>query len=159
MSVTNILLLEQHLMPAYAHQPNLRPTNTLTNKKDTVCLMTSARNSCVCPYHLQPTKRFFSNSHHDECTSFLITQLPKNKRKLIPLVLRVHITEFNRTYLQQVHKINTNLSHSMNELAPIALWFSFKSHVFIWAVGFSNHDNCCQSQRIGKSIKGIFRVD
>ena len=26
MSVTNILLLEQHLMPDYAHQPNLRPT-------------------------------------------------------------------------------------------------------------------------------------
>ena len=27
---------------------------------------------------------FFSNSHHDKSTSFLITQLPKNKREFIP---------------------------------------------------------------------------
>ena len=159
MSVTNILLLEQHLMPDYAHQPNFRPTNTLTDKKDTVCLWPLPGTPAFAHTTYSPQNAFFPNSHHDECTSFLITQLPKNKRKLIPLVLRVHITEFNRTYLQQVHKINTNLSHSMNELAPIALWFSFKFHVFIWAVGFSNHDYCCQSQRIGKSIKGIFRVD
>ena len=26
----------------------------------------------------------FFNSHHDKCTSFLITQLPKNNRKFIP---------------------------------------------------------------------------
>ena len=50
--------------------------HTHTNKKDTVCLMTSA--------HL-------SNFHHDECISFLITQLPKNKRKFIPKILKVHI--------------------------------------------------------------------
>ena len=45
-------------------------------EKDTVCLMTSA--------HL-------SNFHHDECIFFLITQLPKNKRKLLPKLLKVHI--------------------------------------------------------------------
>ena len=50
--------------------------HTHTNKKNTVCLMTSA--------HL-------SNFHHDECISFLITQLPKNKRKFIPKILKVHI--------------------------------------------------------------------
>ena len=33
----------------------------------------------------------FSNSHHDECTSFLNTQLRKNKIKFIPKVLKVHI--------------------------------------------------------------------
>ena len=33
----------------------------------------------------------FSNSHYDECTSFLITKLPKNERKFIPKVLKVHI--------------------------------------------------------------------
>ena len=30
--------------------------------------------------------------------------------------------EFNRTYIQQVQEIDTNLSHEMNELAPRALW-------------------------------------
>ena len=44
----------------------------------------------LCPSHLHPTQRFF-NSHHDECTSFLITQLSKNKIKFIPKVLKVHI--------------------------------------------------------------------
>ena len=60
-------------------QPILRPTNTHThtNKKDTVCLMTSAHPTSS-PHDL------ISNSHHDGRTSFLITQLPKNKREFIP---------------------------------------------------------------------------
>ena len=41
--------------------------------------------------------------------------------------------------------------------------FSFKSHCFLSTVGFSNEDNCCQLQGIGKLIKeklskGIFKV-
>ena len=76
MRVTNILLVEQHLMPDFAHPAHPPPTNTRThtNKKGH-CLPND-----LCPSHLQPT-RFFFNSHHDECTSFFITQLPKNKRK------------------------------------------------------------------------------
>ena len=50
-------------------------THTHTNKKDTVCLMTSTHPTSS-PHNL------FSNSHHDEYTSFLITQLPKNKKKI-----------------------------------------------------------------------------
>ena len=73
-------------------QPTLCPTNTHTNKKDTICLMTSAH-STSSPHNL------FSNSHHDECTSFLITQLPKNKRKFIPKVLKVHINQMMMFYL------------------------------------------------------------
>ena len=85
--VTNILLLEQHLMPDYAHPAYPPPhkhththrhthTHTLT-KKDTDYLMTSVHPTSS-PHNL------FSNSHHDEYTSFLITQLPKNKRNFIP---------------------------------------------------------------------------
>ena len=71
MMVTSILLLEQHVKPDYAHIPPRKHTRTHTTKKDTVCLMTSAHPTSS-PHNL------FSNSHHDECTSFLITQLPKN---------------------------------------------------------------------------------
>ena len=44
------------------------------------------------------------------------------------------------------------------------LYFHSNSIVFISTVGFSNEDNCCQSEGIGKSIKktllkGILRVD
>jgi len=34
-----------------------------------------------------------------------------------------------------------------------ALYFRSNSIVFIATVGFSNGDNCCQSEGIGKSIK------
>ena len=42
--------------------------------------------------------------------------------------------------------------------------FSFHSSIFISTVGFSNEENCCLSQEMGKLIKenllkGIFRVD
>jgi len=45
-----------------------------------------------------------------------------------------------------------------------ALYFRSNSIVFISTVSFSNEDNCCQSEGIGKSIKkmllkGILRVD
>ena len=58
------------------------PTNIHQRKGH--CLMTSAHPTST-PHN--PC----SNSHHDECTTFLITQLPKNKRKFIPKVLKVHI--------------------------------------------------------------------
>ena len=67
-------------------QPTLCPTNTHTNEKDTVYLMTSAHPTSG-PHNL------FSNFHHDEWTSFLITKLPKNKRKIFPKVLKVHINQ------------------------------------------------------------------
>ena len=57
---------------------------TYTHQRKGHCLMTSAHPTST-PHHP------FSNSHHDECTTFLITQLPKNKRKFIPKVLKVHI--------------------------------------------------------------------
>ena len=79
--VTNILRLEQYLLPDYAfpaHPPPHKHTKTHTHQqKDTVCLMTSAHPTSS-PHDL------ISNSHHDERTSFLITQLPKNKREFIP---------------------------------------------------------------------------
>ena len=59
-------------------------THTHTQKKDIFCLMTSAR----------PTSsphKFFSYSHHDERTSFLITNLPKHEREFIPKVSKVRI--------------------------------------------------------------------
>jgi len=46
-----------------------------------------------------------------------------------------------------------------------ALYFRSNSIVFISTVGFSNEDNCCQSEGIWKSLKkktllkGILRVD
>ena len=52
-------------------------TRTHANKKDTACLMTSA-------HPTSSPHKLISNSHHDERTSFLITQLPKNKREFIP---------------------------------------------------------------------------
>ena len=56
---------------AYAHIAHPPPhKHAHANRKDTVCLITSA------PPTSSPHK-LFSNSHHDECTSFLITQLPK----------------------------------------------------------------------------------
>ena len=57
--------------------PSASQTHTHTNKKDTVCLVTSAHPNSS-PHNL------FSNSHHDERTGFLIPQLPKNKREFIP---------------------------------------------------------------------------
>ena len=78
--VTNILRLEQYLLPDYAHPAHPPPhkhTHTHTNKKDTACLMTSA-------HPTSSRHNLISNSHHDERTSFLITQLPKNKREFIP---------------------------------------------------------------------------
>ena len=58
--------------------------HTHTNKKDTACLITSA-------HPTSSQHNLFSNSHHDECTSFLNTQLRKNKIKFIPKVWKVHI--------------------------------------------------------------------
>ena len=77
MRVTNVLRLEQYLMPDYAHPAHPLPhKHSHTNKKDTVCPMTSA-------YPTSSPHNPFSNSHHDERASFLLTQLPKNKREFI----------------------------------------------------------------------------
>ena len=95
-----------HEGPPYKH------THTHTNKKDTACLMTSAHPTSS-PHNL------FSNSHHDECTSFLNTQLRKNKNKI-----------YSKS-LESSHKPNLTVpifskskkSMQINELAPRALWF------------------------------------
>ena len=71
MRVTKILRLEQYLVPDYAHPFHPLPhKQSHANKKDTVCPMTSA-------YPTSSPHNPFSNSHHDERASFLITQLPK----------------------------------------------------------------------------------
>ena len=77
MRVTNILLVEQHLMPDFAHPAHPPPTNTRThtNKKGH-CLPND-----LCPSHLQPTRFFFSIPITTNAQVFFITQLPKNKRK------------------------------------------------------------------------------
>ena len=62
--------------------PSAPQTHTRTNKKDTVCLMTSAHPTSS-PHNL------ISNSHHDKCTSFLITQLPKKKSKICSISLEI----------------------------------------------------------------------
>ena len=53
-------------------------------------------------------QKLFSNSHHNERTSFLITRLPKNKREFHKS-WKFTSTEFNRTYIQQVQEIDTKL--------------------------------------------------
>ena len=74
--VTNILLLEQHLMLDYAHPAHPPPhKHTQINKKDSVCLMTSAHPTSS-PLNL------FSNSHHDEC-KFSYHTTAQNKTKFI----------------------------------------------------------------------------
>ena len=65
--------------------PSAPQTHTRTNKKDTVCLMTSAHPTSS-PHNL------ISNSHHDKWTSFLITQLPKS--------------------LEMSHKLNSTVPYS-----------------------------------------------
>ena len=73
--VTDILLLEQHLMPDYAYPAHPLPhKHTQTNKKDSVCLMTSAHPTSS-PLNLFPIP-ITTNA------SFLITQLPKIKQNL-----------------------------------------------------------------------------
>ena len=54
--------------------------------------------------------------------------------------------------------------YQANVLYRYPTWFSFKFRGFLSTVGFSNEDNCCKSQEIGKLIKekpwkGIFKVD
>ena len=55
MRVTNILMLEQHLMPDYAHPAHL--TNTHTHQQKGHCLPDD-----LCQSHLQPTQPFFQFS-------------------------------------------------------------------------------------------------
>ena len=81
MRVTNILLPEQHLTPDYAHPAHPPPQkHTHTHQQKGHGLLNA---------FAHPTSslhKLFSSSHHEECTSFLITQLPKNKIKLNPQV-------------------------------------------------------------------------
>ena len=49
----NVVDQHFHLLRNARTQPCLHPTNTHANKKDSVCLMTSAH------LHLQPTQTFF----------------------------------------------------------------------------------------------------
>ena len=61
------------------------------------------------------------------------------------------------------HQINAWLLSNRFVAFSSAL-FSFHRSIFISTVGFSNEENCCLSQEMGKLIKenllkGIFRVD
>ena len=61
MRVTDILLLDQHLIPDYAH-PAHPPPHTHTNKKDTVYLMTSAHPTQ--PFSQFPSQQMHKFSYH-----------------------------------------------------------------------------------------------
>ena len=67
MRVTNILLLEQYLMPNYAHPAHPPPhKHTHTRKKDTVCLTISAHptSSPTQPYFPFSLRRTHKSSYH-----------------------------------------------------------------------------------------------
>ena len=63
-----------------AHSNKNRNTNPVSTKcrLQTRCKMQTA------DWEVYTVFNLFSNSHHDKRTSFLITQLPKNKREFIP---------------------------------------------------------------------------
>ena len=82
MRVTNILLLKQHWCLIMAHPRPPPPPHLHTHQKDTVCLMNSAHPTSS-PHNL------ISNSYHDKCTSFLITQLPKKEKKIYSISLGI----------------------------------------------------------------------
>ena len=66
-------------------------------------------------------------------------------------------------------KVNVSMSRlpSLNDCVvtkQMVFFLCANSIIFISTVGFSNEDNCCQSQGIGnlikkKPLKGVFRVD
>ena len=72
----------------------------------------------------------FSNSHHDKCTSFLITQLPKNTIKFIPQDLKVDINRI------QLYLYSTS-PRSQYKLKPYHEWW--------WGVHIST--NQCRIRR------------
>ena len=72
------------LMPDHAHpaHPPPPPPPLHTHQKDTECLMNSAHPTSS-PHNL------ISNSYHDKCASFLITQLPKKEEKIYSISLGI----------------------------------------------------------------------
>ena len=114
MRVSDILQLEHHLMPDYAHPAHPLPyKHTYTNKKDTVCLMTSARPTFSPNF-------FFSIPITTNAHVFSSHNCPKIKIKTIYSIS-----------LESSHKLNSTVpifnkskkSILMNGLAPRALWF------------------------------------
>ena len=80
-TIVEMIVKEQYLIPDYAKPspPSTPQTHTHTPTKRTLSAWWSL------PIPPPAHTSFFSNSHHDECKSFLITQLPKNKmKKFIP---------------------------------------------------------------------------
>ena len=139
MRVSDILQLEHHLMPDYAHPVHPLPyKHTYTNKKDTVCLMTSARPTFSPKFFFQfPSRRMYMFSHHtthhDECTCFLITQLITTNVHVFSShnCPKIKIKTIYSISLESSHKLNSTVpifnkskkSIQMNGLAPRALWF------------------------------------
>ena len=138
MRVTNILLPEQHLIPDYAHPAHSPPhkhththTHTHTNKKDTVCLMTSAHPTSS-PHHL------FPNAHHDEYTSFLITHLPKNKMKFYSVSLESWIQLYlNSTSPRNQYKL------TVRTLEPWTPRVLSSGRIRIWICDPRSHRSRC----------------
>ena len=95
--VVNILLLEQPLMPDYAHLAHPPPhKHPHTHQQKGHCLPSN-----LCPSHLQPTQPFFqfpSWRMHKFCYHTTAQKLKKIYS------LKVHI---NRIQYQQVQEINT----------------------------------------------------
>ena len=84
MRVTNILMLEQHLMPDYAHPAH--PTNTHTHQQKGHCLPDD-----LCQSHLQPTQPFFQFSLRRMRKFSYHTTAQKQKKIRSIIVLIVHI--------------------------------------------------------------------
>ena len=122
MRVTNILLLEQHLMPDHAHSAHPPPhKHTHTHQQKGNCLPYN-----LCPSHLQHTH--FPTPITTNAQVFLSHNCPKRRENLFHKSWNFTLIEFNFTYIQQVQDINTNSGHNMNDLAPRALLF-FKSDI------------------------------
>ena len=84
MRVTNILLVEQHLMPDFAHPdhpPPYKHTHTHTNRKG------HCPPNDLCPSHLQPTRFFFSIPITTNAQVFLSHNCPKIKENIYSISL------------------------------------------------------------------------
>ena len=103
-------------------------------------------------------------------TSTLISPLRARKYHAIIQFCKIQSSQVQHFFTRVLlwcpdfpHQINAWLLSNRFVAFSSAL-FSFHRSIFISTVGFSNEENCCLSQEMGKFIKenllkGIFRVD
>ena len=119
--VTDILRLEQYLLPDYAlpaHPPPHKHTKTHTHQQKGHCLPND-----LCPSYPPAHTTIFPILITTNAPVFLSHNYPKIRENLFHKSWKFTWTDFNCTYVQHVQEIETSLSHNMNELAPRALWF------------------------------------